>query len=174
MSAIVTILYAEKEKSIQMNLNPGETIEEIIHKCEDYWLLDRNPGGQNEHVLLRGNETLAPEETVISSDIQDGDVLKFMRRSEYIPPPPPESEDGAVKLRKRELTERARDWLEQNIGLDPEKMELVGGDRAGGERCRELTLVFKEAEGEDYFTVQLKDGKVVKYIPTKMEMDSVE
>jgi len=174
MTAIVTILHAEKEKSIQMNLDPEERVEEIIQKCEDFWCVG---GGENfgsgfqkedqdvyqEHVLLRGNVVLDPEETVISTNIQDGDVLKFVEKS--VVSSTERKSRGERHLGKDESVRRGKRWLSENIGVEENEVELVSEEEENG--C--LTLVFKESRDDGYFTVRLEDGVVSEYLPVRAE-----
>ncbi|MEF8874605.1 MAG: hypothetical protein V5A88_08055 [Candidatus Thermoplasmatota archaeon] len=181
MTAIVTILNAEKEESIQMNLDAEERIEEIIQKCEDFWCpaggTDFGYGGQDEqgedqevyqdHVLLKGDAVLDSEKTVISYNIQDGDVLKFVKRSVL------KSSAGGTKsprdrsLGRDESIERAQRWLNENIGVEGTDLELVSEKEDDG--C--LTLVFKETGDNEYFTVRLEGGVVSEYLPVRAETE---
>ncbi len=178
MSAIVTILNAEKEKSIQMNLDPEETINEIIQKCEDYWLIGYGSKSQDrkeEYSLLKGDMVLNPEKTVISCDIQDGDVLKFVKGfSIETPVQEDESRDVKQKIERDESVMRAKRWLEDNIGVESRNLRIVDEKNwSDEEKDQELVIIFKEGEKGDHFTVKLKDGWVKKYIPVKTSVEKV-
>lgn len=170
MVAIVTILNPDKEESIHMTLDPEETFKEIKEKCEDYWLLDDNPK-KGEYILVKGNRILNPEESVISFGIQDGDVLKFVRSSEFNSKEQVEKDEEELKLDKTKLIKAGEEWLKKNIGLKPEKLEVVDKDDPENERYRELTLVFKKTDTDEFFTLEIKDGKVKNYMPVRYKRD---
>ncbi len=153
MSAIITILRSNMDESIQMYVDPEEKIEKIIDRCIGYWGIN---GTTEEYTLIKNDVELNPDKTVISSEIQDGNVVRFCREENR---DDEQVYDGKVSDVDHE--DIAMDWLEKNIGFGPEDIDPVKKIDKGGEK----QLLFKDAEKKQYYTLVLQNGSVKTYIP---------
>lgn len=160
MSATITVLRAGTEDSVEMYVNPEERVGEIIERCQSYWQLD---GADGEYLLLKRNDQLSSEKTVISSEIHDNDVVKFIEKSMI------EESDKAgkekVDLNPEEILSLAERWLSDNIGVNSDNLELVKKQTK-----QNLTnLQFRNTECDEEYTVEIEGGKVKIYIPGLIE-----
>ncbi len=156
MSATITVLRDGTEDSVEMYVNPEEKISEIIERCESYWQIEEDG---NEYVLMKRNAKLSSDKTVITSELQDNDVVKIREKSKT-----KETDVGkkeSVDLKPEEILSMAEKWLNNNIGVDPDNLELV-------EKQREQSvtnLQFRNIECGKKYTVEIEGGKVKTYIP---------
>lgn len=158
MSAVITVLNERNEESIQMTVDPEDKIGEIVHRCKDYWF----PGGCDEdHSLKKRGMKLKSDETVISAGIERGDVVKFIKDVRERNSQTKKKNYGPQEMNQEDLVPSAKEWLGQNIGLDPDRLEVIAEDN-----LEEVTeLIFKVNGEEDYLTVMMKNGRVSKYVP---------
>lgn len=157
MSAIVTILREGTSESIQVYVDPKEKIEDIINRCKEYWSLE---GSLDDYVLIRNNVELSREKTVISSDIKEGDVIRFCERGET-----PTSEKREKTAEKKDPVSSAKQWLQENLGLTQDNLEMI--ERSDGDNSTKLG--FKNLDRDEHYTVIIQSGDVKTYIPALME-----
>lgn len=161
MSAIITVLKPEGGDSVQMYVNAEEKVEEVIERCIAYWQIE---GDVEDYDLVHNDARLISSKTVISSDIQGGEVLRLCERKEDV-------DEAGKDLSDEESSEKdvvvlAKEWLEKNIGLDTSKIELISRDKM--ESGTHLLFENIEAE-EEYYTVIVEQGQVKKYIPAVVD-----
>ncbi len=158
MSATITVLRPGTEDSIEMYVSPEERIKDIIERCQSYWQLE---GPSDKYGLMRNNAELLSHETVISSDLKDNDVVRFLEKGAL-----EESEKSEVdSLKPEEILSLAEKWLKDNIGVKRDKLELLGKQ----ERENETSLQFRNNESDEHYTILVKGKKVKTYIPALVE-----
>ena len=162
MSAIVTVLRETTSENIQVYVDPKERIEDIISRCKDYWRLE---GSLDDYVLIRNNMKLPKDKTVISSDIREGDVIRFCRKDRD-----DEQKSRTKKSETNTETDKdpvtsSKDWLRQNLGLDVEDLKAV----KKLEEEDSTKIVFKNQSIDQNYTVTTKNGEVQTYIPAVVE-----
>ncbi len=157
MSAIVTILRPETEENIQMYIEPEEKVEDIIDRCMGYWQID---GDTDRFALSKGNTDLISDKTVFSSEIQEGDVLRFCEKGTTESSAGEKSESKVLK--NADAIELAETWLQRNIGLDSEDMRLMESSKVEEESFK---LLFQNTELDEHYTVFIEGRSVVNYIP---------
>jgi len=156
MSATITVLRAETEDSIEMYVSPEEKIEDIIERCQSYWQLE---GPCDEYGLMRNNTKLISHKTVISSDLQDNDVVRLLEKRAIKGNGSEKSE--CESLKPEEILSLAERWLKDNIGTKPENLKLVEKQESKKGTC----LQFRNKECDEHYTVLVKGRKVETYIP---------
>lgn len=160
MSATITVLRAGTEDSIEMYVEPEEKIKEVIERCQGYWQLE---GDRGEYLLMKRNSKLISEKTVISSDLQDNDVVKFRKKSTI---KENDSEKNECEdLTPDEILSLAERWLQNNIGVKSGNLELLEKQR----RQSSSHLQFKNTESDEHYTILIKGRKVRTYIPALMD-----
>lgn len=158
MSATITILYNEKEESIQMEVQPDENLEDILERCMDYWMLRKD---KERYVFLKRNDELDGDETVISAGIEKGDVLSLDEKRDLRGATEKKSKTPPLDNADINPVTAAKNWLEKNIGLEPPRLTLVTEE----DRGESVNLVFRITGKEKYLTVQVKNGEIRDYIP---------
>ncbi len=161
MPATITILHNEKEESIQMGVRPEQSLGDILQRCMDYWMLE---GSKERYIFLRRNDEIGLDETVISAGIERGDVLTLGKKRELRSAAKEETPSNSEGIG---AVTAAEDWLDRNIGLDIDRLEVVTEE----EISEGVRLIFQLAGKEEYLTVQVKDGKVMSYIPKNVAME---
>lgn len=160
MSATINVLCPQNEDSIEMYVDPEERIEEVEERCQSYWQLEDE---SDEYVLIRGDTELASGKTVISSDLQDGDVVRYLKKEKL------EKKDNgkkeSLKLKPKEILSLAQKWLKDNIGVESDNLELVERES----RQSGTNLQFKNTDREEHYTVVVEGKKVKTYIPALMD-----
>lgn len=159
MSATINVLCPQVEESIEMYVDPEETIEEVKERCHGYWQMD---GDSDEYVLMSNKTELTSRKTVISSDLEDGDVVKILKKKKS------EEQDKrrkeSVDLKSEETLSLGERWLEDNIGVETDNLELV--ERESGKN--NTTLQFKNTDRDEQYTIVVEGKKVKTYIPALM------
>lgn len=166
MSAIVTILLESKDEDIKMNIDPDEYIGDILERSLDYWLIEES---KKNFRFVKGTEILQNDQKVISSEIQKNDVLKLMSTEEI------ENKISDRKELKRnseinvgQEIKTSKKWLSNNIGIEENKLEMIEMDE-GKEFNRYIFT-----DGDDFFTIKTNAGKILRYLPRKLEINDEE
>lgn len=162
MSAIVTILREGTSESIQVYVDPNEKIEDVINRCKDYWRLE---GGLEDYVLIRNNMNLPRNKTVISSDIKEGDVLRFTDKDNS-----QSSEKKKEGGKKKDPISSSEDWLNENLGLKKDNLEMI--ERS--EENSSVKIIFKNLDRDEHYTIITQNGDVKTYIPAFVEDLEIE
>ncbi len=157
MAATINVLCPQTEDSIEMYVDPEETVEDIKERCQGYWQVD---GENGDYVLMRSNTELSSSKTVISSDLQDGDVVKYLKKEKT-----DNGKKECVDLKPEEILSLAERWLEENIGVESDNLKLV--ERESGQNNTNLEL--KNTDLGEHYTVVVEGKKVKTYIPGMME-----
>jgi len=163
MSATINVFCPEIDDSIEIYVEPEEKIEEIIERCRTYWQLE---GDQEEYALMRNNNKLSSGKSVISSDLQDNDVVKLWKEEEL----KKEEIEEPVNLKPEEILSLAERWLKDNIGVKSEELELV--EKQDGQIG--TNLQFKNTELDEQYTVLVKGNKVERYIPALIDKADID
>lgn len=160
MSAIITILRSETEESIQMYIEPEEKVENIIDRCLGYWQIEDE---SDRYTLRKSNTEIVSEKTVISSNIQEGDVLRLSKKisDKELEKTDVEGED----VEEKDAIDLAERWLHTNIGIEYDNLDLIGYSKEE----EGFRLVFKNSGLEEHYTVGIEGGDVTNYIPAIME-----
>lgn len=165
MSAIITIIMYETGKSIQMSVGPEEHIEKIIERCTAYWKLE---GEIDDYILVKNDTELQKDKTVISSEIQEGDVIRFYKKENR------DTEERADGLKEVESSENdeilAERWLKQNIGVVTGNIDLVQGKNT--ETAKQL--LFKNLERNQHYSLVIENGSVKTYLPAILDVFDYE
>lgn len=155
MGAIITILKENSSESIQMQVEPDELIERILSRCKLYWGIDKE-----NVVLKKGDSVLDIDKLVIDSNVQDGDVIKLASKTEDR-----KKEIGRKnsKVKDQKPIQVAKRWLQKNIGLECEDIELVEEKELGNT----ISLLFANKNLEEHYSIKVdeKNGIVVNYVP---------
>ncbi len=158
MSATITVLRPGNEDTVEMYVTPEEKIKDIIERCQSYWQLE---GSCDKYGLMRNNTELLSHKTVISSDLQDNDVVRFFEKGSM-----EEGEKSEVdSLKPEEILSLAEKWLKDNIGVKRDNLKLL----EKREREKETSLQFRNNERDEYYTILVKGKKVKTYIPALVE-----
>lgn len=73
MSLRVRVRNAETGASVEMELEPENTVEEIIESAAGYWQKDAGA-----YVLRRGKSLLRGQETIVEAGVGNGDGLELI------------------------------------------------------------------------------------------------
>ncbi|MFP4050962.1 MAG: hypothetical protein ACLFVB_04395 [Thermoplasmata archaeon] len=166
MSAIVTILLESKDEDIKMNIDPDEYIGDILERSLDYWLIEES---KKNFRFVKGTEILQNDQKVISSEIQKNDVLKLMSTEEIENKISDKNElKRNYEINVDQEIKSSKKWLSNNIGIEENKLEMIEMDE-GKEFNR---YVF--TDGDDFFTIQTNAGKILRYLPRKLEINDEE
>ncbi|MFW6176546.1 MAG: hypothetical protein ACOC40_02475 [Thermoplasmatota archaeon] len=166
MSAIVTILLESKDEDIKMNIDPDEYLGDILERSLDYWLIEEN---KKNFRFVKGTEILQNDQKVISSEIQKNDVLKLMSTEEIENKISDKNElNRNYEINVDQEIKSSKKWLSNNIGIEENKLEMIEMDE-GKEFNR---YVF--TDGDDFFTIQTNAGKILRYLPRKLEINDEE
>ena len=157
MSATITVICPEIEDSIEIYVDPEEKIEDIIERCQEYWQLEEE---DSDHALMKRKNKLVSDKTVISSDLQDNDVVKL--RKEKTVKETDKIKEKNIDLNPEEILSLAERWLDNNIGVNSEQLKLL--ERQSGDDS--TNLLFKNTELDERYTVVVKGGKIKTYIPS--------
>ncbi|MFW6048141.1 MAG: hypothetical protein ACOC87_02455 [Candidatus Natronoplasma sp.] len=163
MAAIVTILREGSSDSIQMYVDPDEKVEQIIDNCKDYWRLE---GDLEDYVLIRKNTRIPHKKTVISSNLQEGDVVRFCERDKCQTPKERVEKDSEVK----DPVFSAEKWLKENVGLNMDNVDIIDREVKGNS----TKILFKNLVRDEHYTVVVQSGDVETYIPAMMEEFDLE
>ncbi len=158
MAAIVTILREGSSDSIQMYVDPDEKVEKIIDNCKEYWRLE---GDLEDYVLIRRNTRIPHKKTVISSNLQEGDVVRFCERDKCQTPKKKLEKDFEVK----DPVFSAENWLKENVGLNLDNLDIIDREVKGDS----TKILFKNLNRDEHYTVIVQGGDVETYIPAMME-----
>ncbi len=159
MSAIITILRSETEESIQMYIDPEEKVENIIDRCLGYWQIEDE---SDRYALCKSNTEIVSEKTVISSNIQEGDVLRLSKK---ISDKELEKTNVEGDVKEKDAIDLAERWLHTNIGIEYDNLDLIGYSKEEDG----FRLVFKNSSLDEHYTVGIEGGHVTNYIPAIME-----
>ena len=161
MSAIITVLKPEGGDSVQMYVKAEEKVEEVIERCIAYWQIE---GDVEDYELVHNDARLKSSKTVISSDIQGGEVLRLCEKEEDVDEAGNDHSDEEPA--EKDFVVIGKEWLEKNIGLDTSKIELISRDKMESG----THLLFENIESEEeYYTVIVEQGQVKKYIPAVVD-----
>lgn len=73
MTTRIKVKNAETGSSVEMDLEPHNTVEEIIESAASYW--EVSPGA---YVLRKGKSVLRGQATIMDAQIYEGDVLELI------------------------------------------------------------------------------------------------
>lgn len=162
MSAIVTILREGTSESIQVYVDPNEKIKDVIERCKDYWRLE---GTTEDYVLIKNNMKLSRQKTVISSDLKEGDVLRFTEKGSS-----PSREEIEEQGMEDDPVSNSKEWLSKNLGLETDELETIERTKEEGS----VKMVFKNTDRDEHYTIITKNSAVKTYIPAYVEDLEIE
>ncbi|MFP4001219.1 MAG: hypothetical protein ACLFSM_09160 [Thermoplasmata archaeon] len=162
MSAIVTIIREGTSESIQVYVDPNEKIKDVIDRCKDYWRLE---GTTEDYVLIKNNMKLSRQKTVISSDLKEGDVLRFTGKGSST-----SREETEEQRREDDPVAVSKEWLSENLGLETDELETI--EKRESESS--LKMVFKDVDRDQHYTIITKNSVVKTYIPAYVEDLDIE
>ena len=139
---------SDAPKPVPMDVEPDDLIGEMKESVAEYWGKD-----PSVHVIKKGVTVFSDDTKISDADIQNDDVLTLVHLDELT--------QGSSEADTEEIR-IARDWLFDNIGIQPDNLLLLNEYNEGGNHI----IIFQdETDNNKYQLVYDQDNQLKEYRP---------
>lgn len=137
------------EEPVEVDIpDPNTTFEDMIEQLADLW--DVKP---DEHILLHGDDVYKGKTKISDASLKNEDVLVMVHKNNVTWP--------ESTLPVSEPISFAFEWLDNNIGLDPNNLKIISDDKKMPRK-----IVFEDKSDGRKYQIELDlTGKVKEYKP---------
>ncbi len=134
----------EDEPPIELEAEPDDRVEDIIDTGVSYWGL----GDKGNYSLVKGGKVLKDTAQIPDTGVEEEDTVLLV-------------EKGDKKYLAEEVSEKIKDWIESEIGVDKDLLQV---DERNVLKRNKQVYFLRDTRGHR-FKVSTEDGEVTEYKP---------
>ena len=151
--AIGITITMKGEEPVETDVEEDYTFEDVIEELASYWDVP-----QDQYVLMRGTDVYEGNTKFSDVGTKQDDVFDFVNKNDIT------QAQATPTIVSGDLSP-AIQWLYDNIGLDPDNLEVVSDDK--NEPLREIEFEYKQDSRKYKVKLDTATGKIKKYTPPK-------